>query len=61
MPFELSRAAKSLLFVVGVEFVLSLSLTVWRMVVLLTEAEAGDAEAVADTISAAVLLVNLCT
>ena len=61
MAFELSTAARALLVVVFVEFALSLALTLWRLITLLQEADSGDTEAIADTIAAAVLLVNLCT
>jgi hypothetical protein len=62
MPFELSRPAKALLAVVAIEFLLSLGLTLWRLITLVLENDGSDAAAaVSDTISAAVLLVNLCT
>jgi len=57
----MSRAAKALLIVAALEFVISLVLTIWRLVQLLSELDINDPDSISDVIGAAVLLVNLGT
>jgi len=61
MAFELSRAAKALLVVAALEFLISLVLTIWRLVQLVSEVDINDPDSISDVIGAAVLLVNLGT